>query len=138
MRTRSDAGRFTFYGALGLATELAFTGTKDLVRTRGRSFRGHTSPLMFPVYGLIRPLFEPAHDFLRPRLPAVARAAAYAAGFFAVEYATGKLYRALLGKVPWDYSHAALNVDGLIRLDYAPLWALAGLGLERVHDAIRA
>jgi hypothetical protein len=25
---------------------------------------------------------------------------------------------------------------GATRLDYAPLWAVAGLGLERVHDAL--
>jgi uncharacterized membrane protein len=137
VKIRSSAGRFAFYGALGLASEIVFTGSKDLLRSRGRSFRGHTSLLMFPVYGLIRPLFEPAHDLLRYRWRAPARAVVYAAGFLAVEYGAGRVYRALLGKAPWDYSHATLNVGGLIRFDYAPLWALAGLGLERVHDAIR-
>lgn len=133
---RSRLGRFVVYGALGLATELVFTGLKDLVRARGRRFQGHTSPWMFPVYGLAQPLFEPAHDAMRGRVPAPLRALAYAAGFTAVEYASGRVLRASLGRAPWDYSHARWNLDGLIRADYAPLWALAGLGLERVHDAL--
>jgi len=38
--------------------------------------------------------------------------------------------------VPWDYSHARLGIDGLVRLDYLPLWAAYGLGLERLHDLL--
>jgi uncharacterized membrane protein len=133
---RSPLGRFAVYGALGLATELVFTGAKELVRSGGRSARGHTSPWMFPVYGLAQPLFEPAHRALRDRAPAPIRGLAYAAGFTAVEYASGRALRALLGEAPWDYSHARWNLHGLVRADYAPLWGLAGLGLERVHDAL--
>jgi len=133
---RSRLVRFAAYGALGLATEIVFTGLKDLARSGGRSFRGHTSPWMFPVYGLAQPLFEPAHDALRGRAPAPVRAAVYAAGFTAVEYAGGRVFRLALGRAPWDYSHTRVNLHGLIRADYAPLWALAGLGLERVHDAL--
>lgn len=33
---------------------------------------------------------------------------------------------------PWDYSHAKTNIDGVIRLDYAPLWMAAGLLFERI------
>ncbi len=133
---RSRLGRFVVYGALGLLTELAFTGLKDLVETGGRRFRGRTSPWMFPVYGLAQPLFEPAHDALRGRAPAPIRALIYAAGFTAVEHASGVAFRTVLGGAPWDYSHARANLHGLVRADYLPLWGLAGLGLERVHDAL--
>jgi uncharacterized membrane protein len=133
---RSRLGRFALYGAFGLATEVAFTGAKDLARTGGRRFRGHTSPWMFPVYGLAQPLFEPVHDLMRGRVPAPVRALVYAAGFTAVEYASGRVFRAALGEAPWDYSRSRWNLDHLIRADYAPLWAMAGLGLERVHDAL--
>ncbi len=133
---RSRLGRFALYGALGLATEVVFTGAKDLWRTGGRRFRGHTNPWMFPVYGIAQPLFEPVHDLMRGRVPAPVRALVYAAGFTAVEYASGRVLRAARGDAPWDYSHARWNLDGLIRADYAPLWAMAGLGLERVHDAL--
>ena len=36
------------------------------------------------------------------------------------------------GMCPWDYSHAKTNIDGVIRLDYAPLWMAAGLLFERI------
>lgn len=54
-----------------------------------------------------------------------------------VEYATGSLLRRLIGEAPWDYSDAAMQVDGLVRLDYLPLWAAAGLAAERLHDALQ-
>jgi uncharacterized membrane protein len=128
--------RFMVYGALGWCAEVAFTGLNGFVRTRDPRLPGRTSLWMFPIYGLVRPLFEPAHDLMRDRVPAAARAAVYAAGFMAVEYATGRALRAAVGRAPWDYSHARLNLDGLTRLDYAPLWAAAGLALERVHDRL--
>lgn len=90
---------------------------------------------MLPVYGLAQPLFEPAHDALRAR-PVAARAAAYAVGFSAVEYASGRVLRRLRGAAPWDYSHARWHFDGLVRAGYAPVWALAGLGCERLHDLL--
>lgn len=132
---RSRLGRFVVYGSLGLASEIVFTGLKDLARTRGRRFGGRTSLWMFPVYGLAQPLFEPAHEAIRHRA-APARALVYAAGFTVVEYTSGRVFRLVLGEAPWDYSHARWNLHGLVRADYAPLWALAGLGLERVHDAL--
>ena len=89
---------------------------------------------MFPVYALAGPLFEPVHERLRPR-PALVRAAAYGAGITAVEYTSGRALRRLRGAAPWDYSHARVNYDGLVRADYVPVWAVFGLGLERLHDA---
>ena len=132
----SPSLRFVAYGSLGLLTEMVFTALKDLIRSGGRTARGHTSPWMFPIYGLALPLFEPAHDAMRGQVPLAGRALVYAAGFTAVEYATGRMLRRVLGEAPWDYSNARWNLDGLVRADYAPLWAAAGLGLERVHDAL--
>jgi hypothetical protein len=119
--------RFLAYGLLGLGTELAYTAA---VRRRPR-----TSLWVLPAYGLAQPLFEPAHDRLRGR-PLPLRAAVYGLGFTAVEYATGRALRRLRGAAPWDYAHARVNCDGLVRADYVPLWAAYGLFLERVHDAL--
>ena len=91
---------------------------------------------MFPIYGLLQPLFEPLHDAMRDRMPAPARAAVYAAGFFGVEYASGAALRRVLGRAPWDYTDARVHLNGLIRPDYAPIWALFGLALEPLHDAL--
>ncbi|HEX9124108.1 MAG TPA: hypothetical protein VF984_12275 [Actinomycetota bacterium] len=129
--------RFATYGALGLGAELTFTGAHGLLAGRGLKASARTSPWMFPVYGLIQPLFEPVHDAMRDRTPAPVRVAAYAAGFLTVEYGAGRLFRLVLAAgAPWDYSHARWSVDGLIRFDYAPIWGLAGLGLEWVHDRL--
>lgn len=129
--------RFLAYGLSGWCAEVLFTGLHDFIRHRDARLPARTSLWMFPIYGLVRPLFEPFHRRLVARsVPAPARAAAYGAGFFAVEYATGRALRAALGRAPWDYSDARANVDGLIRLDYALYWAAAGLALERLHDAL--
>lgn len=88
-----------------------------------------------PVYALAQPLFEPVHDRLRRR-PLALRAAAYGAGIVAVEYGSGKLMRRVLGSAPWDYGTARFAVDGLVRLDYLPLWSAYGLALERLHDVL--
>lgn len=126
------------YGLLGWSAEVAFTGIHDYLAHRDRRLPSRTSLWMLPIYGLIAPLFEPAHDLMRSRLGTAGRAVVYGIGFHTVEYATGWSLRKLLGAAPWDYSHARLHVDGLIRLDYFPLWALVGVALERVHDRLAA
>ena len=130
----SPAGRFVAYGLMGWCGEVLFTGIHDFIRTHDTRLPSRTSLWMFPIYGLVLPMFERLHDAMRDRAPAPLRAAAYAAGFFGVEYSTGRLLRRLLGRAPWDYSYARQHVHGLIRFDYAPMWALAGLALEQLHD----
>ena len=53
-----------------------------------------------------------------------------------LEYASGRLLRAFVGRAPWDYGRTRFAVDGLARLDYLPLWAAYALGLERLHDLL--
>jgi len=53
-----------------------------------------------------------------------------------VEYASGRLLRRLVGYVPWNYGRVRFSIDGLVRIDYLPLWAAYGLGLERLHDLL--
>jgi uncharacterized membrane protein len=126
------------YGALGVAVEVAFTGARDAVANRGWRLEGHSYLWMFPIYGSAAYLFEPLHDRLRGA-SIWQRAAAYAAGIMTVEYVTGMSLRRLVGAVPWDYSGHGRFVlaGGATRLDYAPLWAVAGLALERVDDVVR-
>ena len=50
---------------------------------------------------------------------------------FTAEYVTGRLLRSLRA-CPWDYTGCRFSVDGLIRLDFAPLWFGAGLLFERI------
>jgi uncharacterized membrane protein len=132
---RTKRGRFAAYGLLGWCAEVVFTGVHDYVRFRDNRLPSRSSVWMFPVYGLLSPLYEPLHDALRDR-PVVVRAAAYALGLMAVEYSTGSVLRRLLGRAPWDYSDARRHIDGLVRPDYFPLWAAFGLALEPVHDVL--
>jgi len=118
--------RFFAYGLAGWALDSLYVFAHT-----GRRRPSHL--LNVTVYGLAQPLFEPVHDRLRDR-PVAVRAATYGVGILGVEYVSGRLFRRLLGWAPWDYGRARFAVDGLIRLDYFPLWAAFGLGLERVHD----
>jgi uncharacterized membrane protein len=122
------AARFLAYGIAGWTIDSLFV----YVHT-GR--RRPSSLLNVPVYGLAQPLFEPVRDRISHR-PVAVRAAAYGAGILAVEYASGRLLRGLLGAAPWDYGSARFGVDGLVRLDYLPVWGAFGLGLERFHDLL--
>ena len=129
----ATARRGLTYTAVGFGVDAGFSTLHDLARKR--PVRWRTSAWMLPVYALLLPLYEPLHDELRDKRMAT-RAASYGAGFLAVEYATGRLFRRLRGDAPWDYSDARFDVHGLIRLDYFFLWAAFGLALERLHDGL--
>lgn len=128
--------RFAIYGTLGWSIEVMWTAIGSTLSGEQKGWRlaGTTYLWMFPIYGLLAPLYEPVHDALKARAPLL-RAAVYGLGFLAVEYASGWLIRRLAGACPWDYSdRARWHLHGLIRLDYAPAWAALGLLLEPVHD----
>lgn len=136
------ARRFVTYGVAGWVFEVLFTGAKGPVRDKNWRLASHTYLWMFPVYGSAALLFEPTHDALRER-PAWQRGAAYTAGFFAVEAASGEAIRRLTGEVPWDYNRARgtrpvpVNWRGLCRPLYAPIWFGVGLAMERLHDRMK-
>ena len=84
---------------------------------------------MFPIYGMaavIRPL---AH--ILKGVPSFFRGIIYSIGILAGEYVSGSFLKKH-GMCPWDYSKAKLNIHGVIRLDYAPLWMIAGLFFEKL------
>lgn len=128
-RGMSAGERFLVYGLTGWATDSLYVWLHT-----GR--RRPSSLLNVPVYGLAQPLFEPLHDRMRHR-PLVLRGAVYGLGILGVEYASGRLFRRVLRSAPWDYGEPRLGIGGLVRLDYLPLWGAFGLGLERLHDALR-
>jgi len=132
-RKLTRAERFALYGAAGWVMEVVFTAAGQQLDGSGdRKLQGHTYLWMLPLYGLAAVLFDPVHRRVAHR-NAAARSAAYAAAFIAVEYGSGALLRRVTGVCPWDYTgRSRFVVDGVTRLDYAPLWAIAGLGVERV------
>lgn len=128
--------RFLFYGLLGWAIEIVWTAVGRTLEESEARWRlaGTTYLWMFPIYGSIAFLYEPVHDAIRAWAWPL-RGTLYAAGFMTVEFLTGWTLRRTIGLCPWDYTgRCRWHVLGLVRLDYAPAWALLGLALEPVHD----
>jgi uncharacterized membrane protein len=131
--------RFVLYGLLGWCGEIVWTAARETLTgaASGWRLRGTTYLWMFPIYGLLAPLYEPVSHMIRG-WPWLARGALYMTGFFTIEYASGWLLRRLTGGCPWDYSsHSKWHVHGLVRLDYAPVWFLVGLALEPVKEFLQ-
>ena len=143
---------FLVYGVIGWCAEIVWTAAHDFLTgsrvdpvdpsmkvplTPPERWRlsGSTYLWMFPLYGAGGLLFEPLHDALRLH-PWPLRGLTWMVLIFLVEYASGWALRRLTGRCPWDYTYARFNVDGLIRLDYAPVWFVFGLILEYVHDTL--
>ncbi len=119
---------FLICGLTGWCMEILFTSVGCFFRKDPRLI-GQTSVWMFPIYGMavcIRPVYR-----LIRRLPTLVRGAIYSVGIFSFEYLSGSFLKKK-GLCPWDYSDAAANIDGVIRLDYAPFWMAAGLLFERI------
>ena len=103
--------RFIIYGMLGWCGEIIWTATREKLSGQQRDWklRGTTYLWMFPLYGLIAPLYEPVHNALRT-WPWPLRGVVYMLGFWAVEYLTGWLLKRVIGVCPWDYSRARWHV----------------------------
>lgn len=129
--------RFCIYGLLGWCWEIVWTAVTEKAWGRQRDWRlvGHTYLWMFPIYGLLAPVGEPIHNALRSHFW-VLRGLVYLIGIWMVEYFAGWTLRKLTGKCPWDYSNFPGSIQGIITLEYAPVWFIFGLGFERVHDTL--
>ncbi len=117
---------FLLCGAIGWIMEVVWTGVWSLINGNMRMM-STTSLIMFPIYGaiiLLKPLYELMFD-----LPIFLRGGIYVIFIFIAEYFFGVILTKA-GICPWNYSDARFNVNGLIRLDYAPAWFAAGLIFE--------
>lgn len=107
---------------------------------------GKTSLLMFPIYGmgvLLAPIGKWVDNWLsikteqgteyplslRDRI--MRHGMLYMVLIFVAEYISGAWLRSR-GICPWDYTGRHSNVNGLIRLDFAPLWFGTGLLFEMI------
>lgn len=119
---------FIHCGILGWCLEILFTSA-DAFRRRQFTLKGNTSLYMFPIYGMAA-FLAPVCRLLKGK-PLLFRGLTYAGLIFTGEYITG----ALLSRkslCPWDYGRSKWHVNRLIRLDYIPFWALAGLLFEKL------
>jgi len=119
---------FFLCGIIGWCTEIIFTSFKS-IRDRDLRLLGVTSLWMFPIYGLASLLTIP-YKFIK-KYSFIVRGCVYTIFIFLGEFFSGRL----LSKIhacPWNYENSPLNIKKVIRLDYAPLWFLFGLFLEKI------
>ncbi len=134
-------------GIAGWCLEVMFTSVDSIMAGDWR-LMGTTSLIMFPIYGcgaFLVPISRLVDDYLSDlpgfeeasrdrigRIPLMIRhGLLYMVLIFIAEYVTGILLTSA-GICPWDYSYWPDNVDGVIRLNFAPLWFGTGLIFEQI------
>lgn len=126
-------------GVAGWCMEIVFTSMESIASGDFR-LMGRTSLIMFPIYGLgalLGPIGRWVDNWLGDRKVICKKDMMWRHGvgdmvlIFVVEYISGFFLRNA-GICPWDYTGRNMNVDGLIRLDFAPCWFGAGLLFERI------
>lgn len=120
--------KFFTCGLLGWCLEILFSATESM-KNHDPRLKGQTSLWMFPIYGLA--VFISPLSRLLKGTPLIARGSIYSIVIFVTEYVTGRLLKRR-DACPWNYDDAPLNLDGIIRLDYFPLWFGTGLLYEYV------
>ncbi|MCL2500062.1 MAG: hypothetical protein FWE90_06955 [Defluviitaleaceae bacterium] len=121
--------RFVIYGALGCLMEVMWTGLGALLK-KEYTLRSTTSLWMFFIYGMVvflEPIFR-----LVAGWPFFLRGILYAVCILGGEFLTGSLLKKA-ALCPWDYTGSRYHVMGIIRWDYAPAWAVAGLFFEQIY-----
>lgn len=119
---------FMICGLTGWCIEILFTSAGSLFR-KDKRLIGQTSVWMFPIYGMAA-FIKPVYEKMKGK-SAIFRGTVYTLGIFSFEYLSGTFLKKH-HLCPWDYSDAKTNIDGVIRLDYAPFWMAAGLLFERI------
>ena len=130
-------------GVTGWCLEVMFTSVESIMAGDWR-LMGKTSLLMFPIYGmgaLLEPIGKGVDKWigdpqtgvavLQEKDKIVRHGMLYMVLIFVVEYGSGLLLRNH-GICPWDYTGRHTNINGLIRLDFAPLWFGTGLLFEKI------
>lgn len=112
--------------------EIIWTGL-DSLRSGDIRLIGYSNIWMLLVYGLAV-FLEPLHDIIRG-WNFLIRGIIWIVLIWGMEYSTGLLLYLILGVHPWLYS-GPLAVDGLVTLTYAPVWFIAGLVFERIHNTL--
>jgi len=131
--------RFVVYGLVGWCIECIFTSVMDLASGAGDlRLMGYSYLWMHPIWGTGLLLGERLMGLLqRTGYSRLTRAFLGMWVCFAVEYTMGAALVVLIGRCPWDYSAAPLNLHGLVRLDYAPFWLLCAWGVEPLFTLVR-
>ena len=121
---------FVKCGITGCCMELVWTSFCGM-RNKDLKLIGQTSIWMFPIYGMASVIKPLSCKLKQQNRGIVSRGLIYTMGIYATEYATGMMLKKK-ERCPWDYSKSKYNINGVIRLDYAPLWFAVGLMYENM------
>lgn len=119
---------FAICGLTGWCMEIIYTSLGSFSK-KDKTLTGNTSIWMFPIYGMASLIGE-LYPYIK-KYPLLLRSGIYGIGIISFEYFSGSFLKKHK-LCPWDYSNAKLNINGLIRLDYLPLWMGAGLLFEHI------
>jgi len=108
--------------------EILWTGLHAF-RVRNLKLIGKSSLWMFPIYGCAAFLAPVMRRMKKVHI--LKRGLVYMLCIFSGEYISGSLLKSR-NICPWDYSKSPYQLQGVIRLDYAPVWFLVGLLYERI------
>lgn len=121
---------FFLCGAVGWLLECFWTGIGCIfTKQKDRKLTCHTSLWMFPIYGMAA-IILPLSKAIQNKCVLV-RGGVYSISILSTEYITGRILKKYKA-CPWDYSKSKYNIDGVIRLDYIPVWFLVGLLYEKL------
>lgn len=119
---------FVVCGLAGWCIEVAFTSFASACK-KDKKLTGQTSAWMFPIYGMAAGI-----NLIYPKIkhwPTPARGLLYGCGILTCEYISGSILTKM-GVCPWNYNGCKYSVKGLIRMDFLPLWMVAGLLYEQL------
>ena len=123
---------FIICGLTGWCIEVAFTSA-GAVFNKDKKMMGKTSLWMFPIYGMAASigLISPKIAHWSP----IQRGLLYGSAIMTTEYITGSLLTRL-DACPWNYEGCKYTINGIVRLDYFPLWMAAGLLYEKILNEV--
>jgi hypothetical protein len=120
---------------IGITLEIFWTSIINSIKVSDLKLTGKTYLWMFPVYAivpliyiLILPNFNHTNIFFRGII--------YMLAFYLLEFISGWLIKKLVKVSPWNYEGYSINIfgkkyksnlNGLICLEYAPIWFLYGI-----------
>lgn len=130
--------RLYFWGVHGVFAEVVFTGIWEFIVTGDWTLKGCSSLWSFITYGIGTLCTELMHyHLLSRRTPLLLRCIVYVLVVYAWELSFGAIL-SYFDACPWDYSHFDYDVMGLVTLEYAPFWFLAGLYFEYIMSAMKS
>ncbi|XP_066998453.2 transmembrane protein 229B [Anabrus simplex] len=118
------------YGLHGLFIEVIFTAGWEYVVNKNWKLPGCSSVWSLAIYGISGLVMEYMHICMKRRAPLLLRGLAYLLWVYMWEYTTGSLL-SMFHACPWNYSQFDYNVHGLITFEYAPLWYIVSLVMEK-------